>query len=676
MEYRPDIDGLRAIAIILVVIFHAFPAALPGGFVGVDIFFVISGYLISGVILYRLKKGSFTFAGFYRRRILRIFPALIALLLAALIAGWFLLWPEEYKALGKHVAGGASFISNIILYQEIGYFDTAAYGKFLLNLWSLGIEEQFYFVFPLLLWLLYRYPVITAPFLFLVCLLSFGDNIWLAGVHPGADFYLPLSRFWELLAGAVLQAFLHPELRPAFLTRGSGGSDFKNQLKIWLLTLASLVFLILALLICKNDEGNYPGFAALLPVACAVCIIAAGPSAPFNRLLLASNGAVYLGKISYTLYLWHWPLLSFAWTLMGRDAYEAAPGVRAGLVLAAVILASLTFHFIEQPIRFGSLFGKFKVVVLASSMFLLFLAGLLVWHNNGIVQRLPASEYERYSQLSIPDAEDDACLEYTGAKSGDFAYCRHSGTSFPVTVALLGDSHAQSAFYGLAEAGKKHGFNTLLLGRFLKRGDDKEEIDRQNAEILKIVKGRKDIGPIVIVLRGAGYLHTEHNPGDLRRDQLFPRDELAVSADLEAFLGELATTGKPILVIEDNPDLNTDIRLAIPRKILFSSTKPLYAETPLAEATERQAAYNRILDRAEKIPGVKIIRGTMDLFSRDGLCLLLDEGDVPLYFDDDHLSRRGSAKLAEKIILPALRTLRYPGLEATAQKSTEHRPDK
>lgn len=159
MTYRPDIDGLRAVAIILVVLFHAFPDLMPGGFIGVDIFFVISGYLISGVILSRLAAGTYSFADFYRRRILRIFPALVIVLGLCLVAGCLLFTPNVFQSLGKHVLGGAAFISNILLYNETGYFDAAAHAKPLLNLWSLGIEEQFYLIFPLFMWIFWRYAI-------------------------------------------------------------------------------------------------------------------------------------------------------------------------------------------------------------------------------------------------------------------------------------------------------------------------------------------------------------------------------------------------------------------------------------------------------------------------------------------------------------------------------------
>ena len=204
LDYRPDIDGLRAIAVLAVIGFHAFPAWIRGGFVGVDVFFVISGYLISTILLAGMERGSFRFSQFYIRRIRRIFPALIVVLLACMVAGWLVLFSFEYKALGKHVAGSAAFVSNFVLWNEAGYFDKAAETKPLLHIWSLGIEEQFYIVWPLLLYLTWRFRTATLALLLLLLLGSFVLNVHAVGIDPAADFFSPLTRFWELMAGAVL----------------------------------------------------------------------------------------------------------------------------------------------------------------------------------------------------------------------------------------------------------------------------------------------------------------------------------------------------------------------------------------------------------------------------------------------------------------------------------------
>ena len=204
--YRADIDGLRALAVIAVIGFHAFPQAVPGGFIGVDLFFVISGFLISTILYENLIAHSFSFTDFYARRIRRIFPALMVVLASAYAIGWFVLLPDEYAQLGKHIAGGAGFIENFLLWHESGYFDNAAETKPLLHLWSLGIEEQFYIVWPILLWLAYRARLNLLSLTILIGGASFILNLWGTQVSPNpvATFYSPQTRFWELLMGAVL----------------------------------------------------------------------------------------------------------------------------------------------------------------------------------------------------------------------------------------------------------------------------------------------------------------------------------------------------------------------------------------------------------------------------------------------------------------------------------------
>jgi len=203
-KYRPDIDGLRAIAVLAVVAFHAFPSWFKGGFIGVDVFFVISGYLISTVIFENLDKETFSFSEFYARRIKRIFPALIIVLIACLVFGWFALLADEYNQLGKHVAAGAGFISNIVFWNESGYFDNVSDTKPLLHLWSLGIEEQFYIVWPFLLWFAWKRNFNILTITVLVCIASFVLNIKGIKQDVVATFYSPETRFWELLSGSLL----------------------------------------------------------------------------------------------------------------------------------------------------------------------------------------------------------------------------------------------------------------------------------------------------------------------------------------------------------------------------------------------------------------------------------------------------------------------------------------
>src|SRR5579859_3935441 len=256
IKYRPDVDGLRAVAVISVVIFHAFPTLLSGGFVGVDVFFVISGYLITSIIVSDLDDGRFSFATFYTRRIRRLFPALLVVLAACLVAGWFLLLPDEYQQLGKHVAGGAAFIANFIFWKEANYFDTSANTKILLHLWSLGVEEQYYLIWPALV-LAVRKTRFNLALISIVLLVgSFAISVHSAATNPPAAFYSPLSRFWELLAGGLLAYFT--QLRPVL----------RKPLPLVLCeAMALLGALLLAVAIVKiTPKTTFPGWWALLPV--------------------------------------------------------------------------------------------------------------------------------------------------------------------------------------------------------------------------------------------------------------------------------------------------------------------------------------------------------------------------------------------------------------------------
>ena len=204
IKYRPDIDGLRALAVGLVVLFHAFPNIVSGGFIGVDVFFVISGFLISSIIFKSVDAGKFDLAIFYARRVRRIFPALVIVMLVCAVYGYLVLLPDEFGQLGRQVSGGAGFVSNLIFFFESGYFDTASEYKPLLHLWSLGVEEQFYLVYPVIIYFLSYFGVDRFRGVLVIAMMSFLANLYLSGADASADFYLPITRFWELLTGGLL----------------------------------------------------------------------------------------------------------------------------------------------------------------------------------------------------------------------------------------------------------------------------------------------------------------------------------------------------------------------------------------------------------------------------------------------------------------------------------------
>ena len=272
-SYRADIDGLRAFAVLSVVFIHAFPDSLKGGFIGVDVFFVISGYLICGTILRDLQVGAFSFSNFYAKRIRRIFPSLIVVMCAIIVVGWFVLLPEEYENIGKHIFGGSLFLSNFVLWSEAGYFDVAAKAKPLLHLWSLGIEEQYYIFFPVFLWCCAKKNIQAVFAIIILFFISFFDNIYLHKISPVINFYSPLSRIWELLLGASLAAISrHSSVQVAYLKIDALCSGFvyvgpqKNDGRSLSLILAATGSVLLGMgLMLARESNPYPGWIALLP---------------------------------------------------------------------------------------------------------------------------------------------------------------------------------------------------------------------------------------------------------------------------------------------------------------------------------------------------------------------------------------------------------------------------
>lgn len=415
--YRRDIDGLRAIAVLLVVIFHAFPYALPGGFIGVDVFFVISGFLISTIIFQNLASNSFSLLDFYSRRINRIFPALSAVLIFAFIYGWFFFIPDDYAKLTKHIFAGGSFVSNLVSRSEFGYFDDAAELKPLLHLWSLGIEEQFYIVWPIVLVLAFKLRLNLLVLTLTMLLGSFSLNVYKSCCDTTFAFFSPQTRAWELLIGAAL-AWVYPHIRPVV------------QRNLFLSNhLSGLGFLLLAFgLLTISKHVNFPGWWALLPTMGTALVIASTDQSWLNKKLLSSNVLVFIGLISYPLYLWHWILLSFL-NLTLREPPSAL--VKLAVVSASFALAYFTFVCIEKPLR--QRFNKHGVALFLLVLMLLISGlGLYIFKNNGLFgqtqQELLKSEQAIYP---CPNHFRDTKL------------CVFGNLESNKTIIIFGDSHAE-----------------------------------------------------------------------------------------------------------------------------------------------------------------------------------------------------------------------------------------
>ena len=522
-KYRADIDGLRAIAVLSVMAFHAFPLRVQGGFIGVDIFFVISGFLISTIIFKSLSCGEFSFLEFYSRRVRRIFPALATVLVATLVGGWFVLYPDEYRQLGKHVFGGAGFISNFVLLRESGYFDAAADTKPLLHLWSLGIEEQFYIVFPLFVWLLWRMRLNVLTFVVVAGLVSFLLN--LRGVHHDVvrTFYMPHTRVWELLIGSVLAwMMLDASGRMAQVEATAGrwcrkllyqpqaevtAESALADVKAWLGVLLVVVGL------WKITKGvHFPGGWALLPTLGAALLIWAGPQAYVNRRWLSARVLVWIGKISYPLYLWHWVLLTY----LRIEASGTPPAwVRAGALGLAVLLSWLTYRLIEKPLRFGS-GGRRKTIALAIAMGAIAVLGLAVHRTNMLANMESArgaqfkviTELTTLYQKELDRWQDQKrtvrCFILPTPDIPGTDFFKRNGCLTPASdkpsVLLMGDSHSASLSQGLRGWAKSmninfqqvSGFYGPLLFCFNQDGQESEKCESDyHREVMATIRDAK-----------------------------------------------------------------------------------------------------------------------------------------------------------------------------------------
>jgi peptidoglycan/LPS O-acetylase OafA/YrhL len=516
IPYRAEVDGLRALAILAVVGYHAFPSVLPGGFIGVDIFFVISGYLITSILLKEQGNGTFSIRGFYGRRIIRILPALILVIIACLLGGWFLMLADEYKSLAKHALGGLGFISNFVLWQETGYFDKAVELKPFLNLWSLGIEEQFYIAWPLILLSIHGAGRSPKRIVWILASLSFAFSTWSVFYDKEQAFYSPLSRAWELLAGAVLA-----------ITQDTENSDDTAYAQ-WISSL-SILTLIFSVFFIKSNYA-FPGPLALLPVLSCVFLIKHSHKkkiSTFSHHLLCSKPLVWIGLISYPLYLWHWPILSFSRILLGE---EPDPATRILLVLTSIALAHMTYRLVEQKAK--QLPRRFVITIILIASLLVATIAAHIIKKDGLERK----RHRNLIQLSDQLKEDFIDFEKRGLiKEGScdlpFIFPDHPNRQIcltgkdnqPSTALLIGDSHAVHAYWGLIDAFAAAGQNLKVTGRgacvpFMgyTSPNNRYECQPHVDQILKTVANTPEVKSVVLVFRGR-YITSETKEEDYKK---------------------------------------------------------------------------------------------------------------------------------------------------------------
>lgn len=645
-KYRPDIDGLRALAVLAVIIFHAFPNALYGGFIGVDIFFVISGFLISTIIFENLMKNSFSFAEFYARRIKRIFPSLIIVLSAVWGFGWITLLANEYKQLGKHLIGGAGFISNFILLHEKGYFDNAAETKPLLHLWSLGIEEQFYIIWPLLIWMAWRLRLNLYALIIFVGLVSFGLNITWIEKDAINTFYSPQSRFWELLAGSLL----------ALLTCNQKITIKKNWSNFY--SFGGTLCIILGFLLI-DKKSSFPGTWALLPVFGAVLIIMSGANAWINKNILSNKILIWFGLISFPLYLWHWPLLSFMRILKGQ---EPSLGVRCMAILLSILLAWLSYKFIEQPMRHGPN-TKAKIITLITLMIGIGVIGYITMINKGFDFRHEDIK-KNVNQLSYTFPNTDACKKLRPL----IPHCYESPHKYSQTVLLMGDSHMAvltSGFKELFEETKLN-FNILAVGesscsyflnteRIFPNGSTKG-CKKIFTNIINEAITRPDIKYVIIAGRhaerftGKGFGSIEKNKiGTYRYEangKISRTNEEAFELGLQESLNKLNAAGKKIIFVHHFPELGF-----YPRSCLRKPPKFLQNECKISRevVNKRLNPYKKVVSRVATYYPDLILLDPINHVCNEKYCSPMNASGELIYRDDNHISKIGARYLANLI---------------------------
>lgn len=645
IRYRPDIDGLRAVAVLAVVMFHA-KLGISGGFIGVDVFFVISGFLITSIIMQEISEGRFSFWNFYKRRALRILPALFSMIIGCFIVGWFILPPFDYGRLARSAMAAAAFYPNFFFLNNSGYFAAEAITQPLLHTWSLGVEEQFYFIAPLLLIAGFRFPKFRTPVFVAIFLASLGWSIWELGRNSSAAFYLLPSRAFELMTGMALglKLFRAPvKARSAELMSAAG------------------LIMILAAGLLYTEATEFPGIAALLPcVGTALLIHANADRLSASGRLLASTPLVFLGKISYSLYLWHWPVLVFGFYRFGADLDWPT---RVALVSLAVLVATMSYYIIEQPVRLrGHHWPAPTVVAVSVASILLWLpATRYVRSEGGFPWRLTAEAAQfaerNPTRLDITGVcHDQAATVETGAN------CAMGKKDGSKSFILSGDSHASAIASTVSDVAKEEGLTGQallhngcppLFGLDTTAASAFEKCAELSRGLPRTLQDNP-IESVILHARWAPYLTGEMNEGEIKR-----RPRLFVEGDIEAsrrkFVEMLTDTVRTlardhhVTLIGPVPESRGNVPAAMIKSLMNGSKATVTISRKAFD--QRQSGVLELLRNLDEIEGVDVAYPHELLCDADQCKTSID--GMSLYIDDDHLSPTG-AKLLIPFITRAL----------------------
>jgi peptidoglycan/LPS O-acetylase OafA/YrhL len=609
-RYRADIDGLRAIAVVAVIFFHLQTGFVQGGYVGVDVFFVISGYLITGIVYEEVVLGSFSVGRFYERRIRRIFPALFTVVAACAIAGWFMLLPSEYEAFGRSVIATTLFVSNQFFLTQSNYFAAAAgESRVLLHTWSLAVEEQFYLVFPLFLLVLQKtVRGRTVAVVWIVTVTSFAASVWLLHVNPNAAFYFAPVRAWELLIGCLIALGAFPALKnyPARNVLGALG-----------------LILIGAAVFGFRSYTPFPGVAALAPVIGAALIIYSGNGPPtLVARVLGLRALVFVGLISYSLYLWHWPIIVFTVLGLGHSLHI---GERVAVLAACVLASTASWYFVERPFRKrGAVLVWARLLPASLAAMAVFCAlGVATIDARGLPGRFStrANDLAAYLEYDPAEAYRQGHCFMLAATAAEFDAheCLGRDSRRPNDL-LIGDSHAAHLWYGLQnEFPRTHFQQATAVGCKPLIGSDADKACRAMLGD-NLLRSLAKLQPDRILLSA------EWTPSDLQ--------------PLLRTIQQLRTLHQSVYVFGPSQEYTS----SLPRLLAMNVA---HAPVIAAGGEGTPSGNDQIFDTAIRASGATYI-SVYRTMCPSGRCATTTDRGIPIYFDTGHFTEAGSMWVAQK----------------------------
>ncbi|WP_415238102.1 acyltransferase family protein [Seleniivibrio woodruffii] len=662
MKYRQDIDGLRSVAILPVILYHAGIGAFSGGFTGVDVFFVISGYLITTIIFREIESGTFTLSNFYIRRIKRIFPALFAMIAVTGLISYFVLMPNHFAKFGKSVAAAVFFCANIIFWGDSGYFDAEAESKPLLHTWSLGVEEQFYIFFPLILMFLARTGFRRLKTIIVsIFVVSFLLNIAFVGRFPEAVFFNLPFRAWELMLGSMLSLGFFPQADGA-------KKEFLSVLGLMLIA-SGMLFI--------DESTRFPGYAALLPCVGTALIIHAEGSA-VNRFL-SYRPFVWVGLLSYSLYIWHWPVFAFR-NYVSAVQIDSFFLSNTFLIPFVFLLAVVSYYIIEKPLRVMKVQNRKQFFAYAAaSMLVITSAGLYVKFEKGIKSRF-SPDVIRSITAKMGGLDPKKCFDLKYADIRKERLCRIGDKNAEPSFAMMGDSHALAMSGGMNEQMKLYGMSGLFFARptclpteesDVLNGTKIQECSDHFKKAIDILESSPEIKTVFITARWGMYANNVRYLDDSKlyivkkaeaKVDSVRSDELLYNG-LKDTITELTQSGKRVVLIMDVPDIGFDVpaeagKYAVMKKIFGEKVGSLDYDFNSAEHIKWSEDFKKMVAKLSEEAEFTVLDPS-DYLCKEGECDIYNGLD-PLYFDSNHLSIQGSAYLAEKMSPAVISLIKNP----------------